>query len=178
MLVASFLFNKFTIIGFSLLIVGSATVYGGIKANDYRQTQIIIQEAKQLSSEGKYKEAINKLSESDDKWTTNRVRKEAENLKEESKTLLESSSDYRLGKELFDKEKYADAVEVLRKVNIRHANYFDSKSLIELAEKKLEKPKGEVAGTKTEVRITKAVTEILPTPTPTPVIPIPTPEPQ
>jgi len=181
MFLLPFLLNKAILISLSLIVVGSATVFGGIKANDYRQTQIIVQEAKKLALEGKYQEAINKLSESNNKWTTDGGKKEVVSLEEENRTLLESSSHYVLGKELFDKEKYADAVEVLKKVDIRHANYFDSKSLIELAEKKIETSKGEVAGVKTEVKTVKVVKvapEVLPKPTPTPVIPTPTPEPQ
>lgn len=181
MFLLPFLLNKAVLISLSLIVVGSGTVFGGIKAGEYRDTQIILQEAKQLSSNGKYQEAVTKLVEADGKWTTSGIKKEVEGLKEENKTLLQSSSKYKLGKELFDKEKYADALEVLKKVDIRHANYFDSKSLIELAEKKIETSKGEVAGVKTEVKTVKVVKvapEVLPTPTPTPIIPTPTPEPQ
>lgn len=176
MFLLPFLLNKAVLISLSLIVVGSGTVFGGIKAGEYRDTQIILQEAKQLSSEGKYQEAIGKLSEADSKWTTDGSKKEVQSLKEENRTLLQSTSEYKLGKELFDKEKYADAIEVLEKVDIKHVNYFDSKSLIELAEKKLVIPKGEVAGVKTEVKITKATPEVLPTPTP--IVPTPTPEPQ
>lgn len=176
MFLLPFLLNKAVLVALSLIVVGSGMVYGGVKANDYRQTQIIVQEAKQLSSDGKYQDAINKLSETDNKWTTDGGKKEVVNLKEENKTLLQSSSNYALGKELFDKGKYADAEEVLKKVDVRHINYFDSKSLIELAEKKLDTSKGEIAGVNTEAKVVKTALET--TPTPTPIIPTPTPEPQ
>lgn len=173
MFLLPFLLSKGVLISLSLIVIGSATAYGGVKANDYRQTQIIVQEAKHLSSSGKYQEAINKLAEADNKWSFGGVKKEVEILKEENKTLVQASVDYELGKELFDKDKYKDALDVLKKVDSRNINYPSARSLIELAEKKLETAKGEVAGVNTKARAVKVVPE----PTPTP-LPLPTAEPQ
>lgn len=173
MFLLSFLLNKAALVALSLIAVGSVTIYGGIKADEFRQTQIIVQEAKQLSSNGQYQEAVNKLTETDGKWTTSGTTKEVESLKQENKTLIQSSVDYELGKELFDKGKYKDALSVLKKVESRNINYPGARSLIELAEKNLDTPKGEVAGVKTETKVVKAVPEPIPTPTT-----VPTPEPQ
>lgn len=169
----NFVANKIVLTILAAMVVTPTVVYGGYKANDYRQTQIIVQEAKQLSSGGKYQEAISKLTEADNKWSFVGVKKEVEILKEENKSLVQASVDYELGKELFDKDKYKDALEVLKKVDSRNINYPSARSLIELAEKKLETPKGEVAGVNTETKIVKVV----PTPTPT-ATPLPTTEPQ
>lgn len=177
MFLLPFLLNKAVIVGLSLVVIGSATVYGGVKANDYRQTQIVLQEAKQLSSNGKYQEAINKLTEADNKWSSGGVKREIVSLKEENRSLLQSTSEYKLGKELFDKEKYADAVEVLKKIDIKHINYFDSKSLIELAENKMDRFRGEVAGVSAKSKkATQGTPQVLSTPTPSQVTPLPTPQ--
>lgn len=174
-----FLLNKGILISLSLIMIGSVTIYGGAKAGEYRDTQIILQEAKQLSSEGKYQEAIGKLNTAEKKWGSKWIKEEVKHNIEDNKLLAESSKNYELGKELFDKGKYADAVEVLKKIDIKHINYFDSKSLIELAEKKLETPKGgEVAGIKTEIKkIAQGAPEIISTPSPVPTA-IPTVTPQ
>lgn len=168
MFLLPFLLSKGVLISLSLIVMGSATAYGGVKANDYRQTQIIVQEAKHLSSSGKYQEAINKLAEADNKWAFGGTKKEVEGLKEENKTLIQASADYELGKDMFDRGKYKNALDVLKKVDSRNINYPGARSLIELAEKNLDTPKGEVAGIKTEIKATaQGASEILSTPAPT-----------
>lgn len=170
--------NKIVISILAGVLVIPPIAYGGIKVNEYRQTQIIVQEAKQLSLSGKYQEAINKLAESDSKWSFGGVKKEVEGLKEENKTLIQATVEYELGKELFDKDKYKDALEILKKVDSRNINYPSAISLIELAEKKLEAAKGDVAGVKTEVKkTTQRIIEPSPTPLPT-ALPTVTPESQ
>ncbi len=176
MFLLPFILNKAVLIGLSLVVVGSTTVYGGIKASEYRDTQIILQEAKQLSSEGKYQEAIGKLTATGNKWSPNGTKEEIKREIEDNKLLAESSKNYELGKELFDKESYKDALEVLKKVDIRNTDYSSAKSLIELIEKKLEKPKTEAIIVKTEVKknIQDVVEPVMVTPLPTPTIqPIP-----
>lgn len=182
MILLPFLLNKALLISLTLIAVGSATVYGGIKAGEYRDTQIILQEAQQLSTEGKYQEAIIKLNTTENKWGTKGIKEEVKRDIEENKLLIESSKNYELGKELFDKGKYEDAVEILKKVDIRNANYPRARSLIELAEDKIEKSNGRVAGisTQTEVKV-KTNTPVetpIPIASPTPVAsPIPQPTP-
>ncbi len=161
------------------LVTVPPVVYGGIKANEYRQVQTILQESKQLSSSGKYQEAENKLSEADNKWAFGETKREVEGLKEENKTLIQASVDYELGKELFDKDKYKDALEILKKVDSRNKDYPSARSLIELAEKKLEAPKGQVAGisTQSEVKVKTNIPIETPAPTSSPTL-IPSPIPQ
>ena len=85
------IFNKLVLIVISSLVIGSATVYGGAKVNEYRDTQTILQEAKQLSFEGKYQEAIGKLVATENKWSPNSLKEEVKLAKEENKLLAESS---------------------------------------------------------------------------------------
>ncbi|RJQ27954.1 hypothetical protein C4577_00375 [Candidatus Parcubacteria bacterium] len=169
----------------TLLIVMVATptiIYGGIKANDYRQTQIILQEAKQLSSEGKYQEAINKLNTTENKWSTSGTIEEVRLAIEDNKQLIGSSKNYELGKEIFDKGNYKDALELFKKVDIRNINYPSALSLIGLAEKKsTDTLKGEVAGVitiKNPTPIQNKNTALLSVqPTPNNQLPSPTPQP-
>lgn len=156
MFLLPFLLSKGVLISLSLIVIGSATVYGGVKVNEHRDTQIILQEAKQLSSSGKYQEAINKLAEADHKWAFGETKKEVEGLKEENKTLTQASVNYELGKELFDKGKYKDALEVLKKVDSRNVNYVAAIELIKKSEEAISnlesKNQAKVAGVSTKVK--------------------------
>lgn len=182
MFLLSFLLNKAVLIGLSLVVVGSTTVYGGIKAVEYRDTQISLQEAKQLSSEGKYQEAINKLNTTKNKWSTSETKEEVKQVIEDNKNLIESTKNYQLGKELFDKGKFDDSIQAFKKVDSRNTNYIAALETIKLAEENIEKVKeGEqkkVLGTnttKTPTLTSKAVGGIVsPTlsPEPTPTTPI------
>lgn len=166
MFLLSFLLNKVVLIILSSVIVGSATVYGGIKATDYRQTEVLFQEAKQLSSQGKYQDAISRLVATEDKWSPSGTKERVKLAIEDNKRLAGSSMDFDLGKEMFDKGNYKDALEFLKRVDTRNINYSSARSLIELAEKKIiNAPKGEVAGVKAEIKETvQGSIEVLPTP--------------
>lgn len=171
--------KKIIIILLLSTVMGSTIVYGGIRANDYRNNHRALQEAKQLSSEGKYQEAIGKLIVVENKWSPESLKKEIKLVIEENKLLAESSENYELGKEVFENDDYSEVLEILQRVDSRDINYLKARSLIELAEIKISKSKGEVAGAKTEnKRTTQVVSEILPTSTPTPTTVIPSPEPQ
>lgn len=177
MFLLPFLFNKAVLISLALIVVGSTTVYGGIKTVEYRDTQISLQEAKQLSLEGKYQEAINKLNTTENKWSTEGVKKEIKIAIEDNKYLIGSSNNYDLGKEMFDKGNYTDALELLKKIDSRNINYSSALSLIELAEKKsTSTPKGEVAGisSQSEVKVKTPPSIKIPTLAPSPTL-IPTP---
>src|SRR3989344_3460272 len=153
MFLLPFLLNKGIVIGLSLIVVGSGTVYGGIKAGEYRDTQIILQEAKQLSSEGKYQEAISKLSTAENKWSTKGVKEEVKHDIEDNKLLIESSKNYVLGKELFDKGRFDDSIQAFKKVSSRNKDYLAALEAIKLAEESIEKARerknNDVLGTKT-----------------------------
>lgn len=182
MFLLPFLLNKAVLISLSLIVVGSTTVYGGIKAVEYRDTQISLQEAKQLSSEGKYQEAINKLSTTKNKWSTSETKREVKQVIEDNKNLIESTKNYQLGKELFDKREFNDSIQALKKVDSRNTNYIASLETIKLAEENIEKAKEseqkKVLGTnttKTSTFTSKAVGGVVyPTlsPEPTPITPI------
>lgn len=179
MFLLPFLLNKAVLISLSLIVVGSGTVFGGIKAGEYRDTQIILQEAQQLSTEGKYQEAIGKLNTTENKWGPKGIKEEVKHEIEDNILLAESSKNYELGKELFDKGTYKDALEVLKKVDIRNTNYPSAKSLLELAESKIEKPKGQVVSITSQPQVKVKSSASIETPVPTPSsTPIPTPTPQ
>lgn len=179
MFLLPFLLNKAVLISLSLIVVGSGTVFGGIKAGEYRDTQIILQEAQQLSYEGKYQEAIGKLTATEKKWGPKGIKEEVQREIEDNKLLAESSKNYELGKELFDKGSYKDTLEVLKKVDIRNTNYASAKSLIELAESKIAKPKGQVAGITSQAQVKVKASTPIETPAPIPSsTPIPTLTPQ
>lgn len=179
MFLLPFLLNKAALIGLSLIVVGSATVYGGIKAGEYRDTQIILQEAKQLSSEGKYEEAIGKLTATENKWGPKGIKEEVKEAIEDNKNLIESAKNYQLGKELFDKKEFEDSIKAFKKVDSRNANYIAALETIKLAEENIEKAKGrkqsEVLGTnitKTPTlppKATGGINSPTPSPDPTPV---------
>jgi len=165
------------------LVTVPPVVYGGIKANEYRQASVLLSESRQLTQQGKYQEAIGKLTDAQSKWSLEGTKKEIDGALEDNKTLVQSSKDYELGKEMFDKDKYKDALEILKKVDSRNINYSNARNLIELAEKKIaDNPKGVVAGVKTEIKktaqgATGVLPSPLPTPSPSPLTPIPTPQP-
>lgn len=178
MFLLPFLLNRVVLIILSSLVIGSVTAYGGIKANDYLHTQMLLQEAKQLSSQGKYQDAISKLITTEDKWSPSGTKEEIKRLTEYNKRLEESSRNYDLGKDLFDKEKYKDALEILKKVDNRNINYSSARSLVELAEKKTTDTSiGEVAGVSSKVETKIKSNVSVETPIPSPPTPTPSPQP-
>lgn len=179
------LVNKITLIRKITIVLLILTIlpfigFGVAKANEYREVQQLLSESKKLSSVGRYHEAVVKLTEAQEKWSLDGTKKEISTALEENKTLIQSTKDYELGKELFDKEKYKDSLGVLKKVESENINYPSALSLIELAEKKLtDTRKGEVAGVKTETKkITQITYQATPTPTLIPSTPTPTSEPK
>ncbi len=182
MFLIPFLLNKAVLIGLSLVVVGSTTVYGGIKAGEYRDTQIILQEAQQLSAEGKYQEAIGKLTTAENKWGLSGIKKEVKQAIEDNKNLIDSTKNYQLGKELFDKGEFDDSIQAFKKVDSRNTNFIAALETIKLAEENIENAKerkqNEVLGTnitKTPVlssNATGGVGSPISSPDPTPATPI------
>lgn len=141
--------KKILIIQLVCIILIPLTSIGIVKANGVRQAQQLLSVSKQLTKEGNYQQAINKLKEAESKWSLSGTKKEIEEALIENKILNQSTKNYELGKEAFDKSKFEDAIKLLGKVDRRNINYTASKDLINLAEREISKPKSSVAGVST-----------------------------
>lgn len=121
------------IVSIAIISLGS---YGGF---EYYKTSKIIKEAKQLSKDEKYEEAIQKLEFAQHKLIGKLLNRKILTEIEEYKKLLENKKEYYQGLEEFNKGNWEKAKELLSKVSEISPYYQDAKNKIEEAEKQWEK---------------------------------------
>lgn len=125
-----------------LVSIGAVLMFFGLGTYglDYLQVQGLLAESKQLSTAGRYKEAINKLSEATSKWSTDSVKAEVQENLATYRELDESNENYEQGLIQYNGENYERAIEYFDKVVIRDDNYKTAQNYKELAQRKLTEP--------------------------------------
>lgn len=124
------------LIGIIVSIIATTGIgYGAI---EYNKTSKIIREAEQLTKEGKYGEAIEKLEPAQNKLFGKMIFKQKISTElDTNKKLLEDKSEYNQGIEEFSKENWEEAKELLLKVSEVSPHYQDAKNKVEEAQKKI-----------------------------------------
>lgn len=123
-----------------LLILGTTSLIIGfsIQGVEYLQAKDLITESKQLSNIGKYKEAINKLTTAQSKWSTQDIKDEIRADLIINKELSESSENFEIGLIQYDGGNYEIAIEYFEKVIKENIKYDTARTYIEIAQKKID----------------------------------------
>jgi hypothetical protein len=142
------------------IVIATGVGYGAI---EYNKTSKIIKEAKQLSQEEKYEEAIKKLESAQNKLLGKIILKQKINTElDTNKKLFEDKKEYTQGLEEFNKGNWEKAKELLSKVSENFPHYQDVKNKLEEIQSKI-----------TERQISEAVTQALKKQSTTPTAPAP-----
>lgn len=154
----------------TLLIVLSL-VFGVSKGHDYLTVRGLKIDAQRLSQQGGYQKAIDRLSETEGKWTTDKDRNEIKENIKHYLGLVKSKSFFDQARIFYNEGSYSEAVELFKKVLSEDVNYQSAQAWLALTEKKLangEKKEtgGSVAGVTTQPQsdISKDFNQIIPSP--------------
>jgi len=139
------------LISFITLLIVPSLVFGAARGHGYLTIRGLKIDAQRLAEQGKYQEALERLSETDGKWTTQAVKNEIQKGKEIYKQLAESASNLAEGRERYYNGDYVGAIEFFKKVIPGDENYSSALKWLAVAEEKLKDDGQEVAGVSTEL---------------------------